>query len=201
MDFLLVVLMLLPGAWVLKSVEQRRRIVLLATHLRGYQVERHLEALTQGYVRALGEQDAQRRAAAWESLHATEQALCAQFARFAADFARADAAITRVSTLPIWVPFALTLLPQASFDMRAALALHARGICNAVEADSVSQPRERAFAILAELFLMQHTCHWFCKSRLVASARMLSRHKTSYEQALAAVLPRTRADYAELVGR
>jgi hypothetical protein len=200
MDFFLLVLLLLPGAWVLKSVEQRRRIVLLATHLRGYQVERHLEALTTGYVRALGEQDAQRRAAAWESLHATEQALCAQFARFAADFARADAAVTRVSTLPIWLPFAVNLLPHASFDMRAALALHARGICNAVEADSAS-PRDRAFAILAELFLMQHTCHWFCKSRLVASARMLSRHKTSYGQALAAVLPRTRADYAELVGR
>ena len=31
----------------------------------------------------------------------------------------------------------------------------------------------------AELFLMQHTCHWYCRSRAVASARMLARHKTS----------------------
>jgi hypothetical protein len=48
---------------------------------------------------------------------------------------------------------------------------------------------------------MQHTCHWFCKSKTVASARMLARHKTSYEQLVAAVGPDTRAAYCELVGR
>jgi hypothetical protein len=41
----------------------------------------------------------------------------------------------------------------------------------------------------AELFLMQHSCHWFCKSKAVASARMLVRHKTSHEQLIAAVSP------------
>ena len=50
-----------------------------------------------------------------------------------------------------------------------------------------------------ELFLLQHTCHWYCKSRLVASGRMLARHGTSYHQLLAAVRPRTRADYLALV--
>jgi hypothetical protein len=58
-----------------------------------------------------------------------------------------------------------------------------------------------AFTISAELFLMQHTCHWFCKSKTVASARVLARHKTTYEQLVAAVAPDTRAAYCALVGR
>jgi hypothetical protein len=58
-----------------------------------------------------------------------------------------------------------------------------------------------AFTMSAELFLMQHTCHWFCKSKTVASARMLARHKTSYEQLVASVAPDTRTAYCALVGR
>jgi hypothetical protein len=46
---------------------------------------------------------------------------------------------------------------------------------------------------------MQHTCHWFCRSKSVASARMLARHRTSYEQVVGAVLPQTRSDYLGLV--
>lgn len=30
--------------------------------------------------------------------------------------------------------------------------------------------------------MMQHTCHWYCRSKSVASARMLASHRTSYEQ-------------------
>ncbi|MCY1373545.1 hypothetical protein D9M69_608290 [compost metagenome] len=52
----------------------------------------------------------------------------------------------------------------------------------------------------AGLFLMQHTGHWFCKSKAVASARMLTRHQTSYEQLLEAVSPETREAYRALVG-
>jgi len=50
------------------------------------------------------------------------------------------------------------------------------------------------------LFLMQHTCHWFCRSKTVASARLLARHKTSYAQVLAAVAPQTREAYIRLIG-
>jgi hypothetical protein len=50
------------------------------------------------------------------------------------------------------------------------------------------------------MFLMQHSCHWFCKSKAVASARLLVRHKTSYEQVLASVAPETRRAYLALVG-
>jgi hypothetical protein len=83
--------------------------------------------------------------------------------------------------------------------MREALRVHARGICRAIEGDTAASARDRAFAISAELFLMQHTCHWFCRSKLVASARMLSRHQTSYDQLVTSVLPQTRSEYLGMV--
>jgi len=52
----------------------------------------------------------------------------------------------------------------------------------------------------AELFLMQHSCHWFCRSRAVASARLQARHQTSHAQVLAAVSPATREAYRKLTG-
>ena len=52
----------------------------------------------------------------------------------------------------------------------------------------------------AELFLMQHTCHWFCKSRAIASARLMARHKTPHAQVLASVTPATRTAYLALLG-
>ena len=60
---------------------------------------------------------------------------------------------------------------------------------------------DAAFTMSAELFLMQHSCHWYCKSKTVASARMLARHQTSYEQLLDAVSPETRSAYAALTGQ
>ena len=82
--------------------------------------------------------------------------------------------------------------------MREALRMHSRGICRAVEEQDAS-PKDRAFAILAEMLLMQHTCHWYCRSKSVASARMLASHRTSYEQLVGAVLPQTRQEYLGLV--
>jgi len=197
MDIALFVLTLLAAAGVLRAREQHRRIALLASHLGRYRIERQLEQLTQGYLRALGQEDPQRRAQAWDMLRAGEEQLCEQFTRFAADFARAEAAATRVSRVPFWLPLAPVLAP--TFDMRRAIAVHARGICRAIQQPAAASPRDRAYTITAELFLMQHTCHWFCRSRLVASARMLSRHKTSYGQLLESVTPQTRAEYLELV--
>jgi hypothetical protein len=46
---------------------------------------------------------------------------------------------------------------------------------------------------------MQHTCHWFCRSRMIANARMLAQHQTPYARALEAVGAQTRADYLALV--
>lgn len=197
MDPLLPLAVALAATWMLKSSQQRARIALLAQYLSRYRIEKNMETLTQGYLRALGEADPARQEQVWAVLGACERELCAHVGRLASDFAAADARLARVSKLPMWAPFAASLLP--SFDMREALALHARGIRRAIEAGGGDSARDRAFAISAELLLLQHTCHWFCKSRLVASARMLSRHRTSYDQLVAAVLPQTRAEYLALV--
>ena len=201
MDFLFLATLAAFAAWMAKTRDQGRRIALLGTYLGTYQIEKHLETLSQGYLRALGEDDEQRREQIWNLLHGTEQALASQFERFAADFARVDEADARVSKLPVYLPFAPQWIPVASFDLRQALAIHARGINHAIDDRSHLSSRARAFTLMAELFLMQHTCHWFCKSRTVASARMLARHKTSYQQLIDAVSPATRASYRDLVGR
>jgi hypothetical protein len=201
MDLFLLAMLVAFSAWAIKARDQRRRIALLGSHLARYQIEKHMETLTQGYLRALGEDDPQRSEPIWNMLRSTEQELCNQFNRFVAAFSRAEEADTRVSKLPVYLPFAARLLPNLTFDMRQALAIHARGISQAVEGGGHVSPKAMAFTMSAELFLMQHTCHWFCKSKTVASARMLARHKTSYEQLVAAVGPDTRAAYSELVGR
>ncbi len=201
MELFLLALLVAFSDWALKARDQRRRIALLGGHLARYQIEKHMETLTQGYLRALGEADPQRSEPIWNMLRSTEKELCDQFSRFVAAFARAAEADTRVSKLPIYLPFAAKLLPNLTFDMRLALAIHARGISRAVQGDGQVSPKAMAFTLSAELFLMQHTCHWFCKSKTVASARMLARHKTSYEQLVAAVAPDTRAAYSALVGR
>mgnify|MGYP003576116942 CR=1 FL=1 len=198
MDLLLPIAVALAAAWMLKGSQQRARISLLAQFLSRYRIEKNMETVTQGYLRALGEPDPVRQEQVWGVLAACEQELCAHVTRLAADFAAADAKLARVSKLPMWAPFATSLLP--SFDMREALAIHARGIRRAIESSAPASARARAFTISALLLLMQHTCHWFCKSRLVASARMLSRHRTSYDQLVAAVQPQTRADYLALGG-
>ena len=82
-------------------------------------------------------------------LSSTEQALCSQFGRLAADFAQAEERETRVSTLPVYVPFAAKVLTRATFDMRQALALHARAVSRAMEAGSASSQRARAFTVCA----------------------------------------------------
>ncbi|NMM82034.1 hypothetical protein B2J86_14045 [Acidovorax sp. SRB_14] len=201
MDVLILAALIAFGAHLLKSRYQARRIALLGSHLAQFQIEKLMENLTQGYLRALGESDAGRREQVWNLLAGTEVALCEQFKRFAADFARVDAEETRVSKLPIALPYADRLLPAATFDLRQALQIHAQGIEAAARNEAGRSLRDKAFTMSAELFLMQHSCHWFCKSKTVASARMLARHQTSHDQLLAAVSPATRKAYGALVGR
>ena len=197
MDLFLNLLLALAAIWLIKSRVQQQRIALLGRFLSRYRIEKHIETVMQGYLRALGEEDPGRREQVLGLLHGNEQALCREALQLANDFASADAASTRVSKLSIWVPLGSRL--AASFDMREALRVHARGICRAVEGNGTDSARDRAYAISAELLLLQHTCHWFCRSKWIASARLLSRHRTSYQQAVAAVLPQTRAEYLGLV--
>jgi hypothetical protein len=200
MDILLPLLLMAVGFQFVKAQAQRQRIALLGGYLSQYRIEKLMENLTQGYLRALGEEDTERRAQIWSMLGTAETELSEQFKRFAADFSKVWGDKARVSTLPIAIPYADKLFPQASFDLRQALAIHAQGIAAAAENRRNLSLRDKAYTMSAELFLMQHSCHWFCRSKAVASARVLSRHKTPYAQLIASVAPATRQTYCDLVG-
>ncbi|WP_296444921.1 hypothetical protein [Rhodoferax sp. UBA5149] len=201
MEILILLVLIGIGAYTLKSRDQNRRIALLGSHLGKQQIEKLMESLTEGYLRALGEGDAERRAQIWHLLTTAEMTLCEQFNRFAAEFSKVDEADARVSKFALSIPYADQLFPAATFDLRKALAIHAQGITNATNNSLHLTPKSKAFTLSAELFLMQHTCHWFCRSKTVASARMLARHKTTYPQLLASVSPETRQAYCRLIGR
>ncbi len=188
------------GFFILKSRDQNRRIALLGRYLGQHQIEKLMENLTENYLRALGESDPERQAQIWHVTSTAETALCEQFNRFCAEFSKVDEADARVSQLAFAIPYADKLFPSTTFDLRKALSIHAHGIANAASNRLNQTDKARAFTLSAELFLMQHTCHWFCRSKAVASARMQLRHKTTYAQALAAVAPDTRTAYGSLLG-
>ncbi len=215
MDLFVWAILIAVAFQLLKAADQSRRILLLGRHLARFNIEKAMEQLVHGYQRALGENDEQRRGAIWCNLQPLERALSDQFSQLVAGFARVDEPQARVSRLPMALPWATRVFPQACFDMRKVLAIHAHGF-ERVSARVTESPlgdgtgaetrfdldaaRDRAFTFLAEMLLMQHSCHWFCKSKNVASARMLLRHQTTHEQVVAAVTPQTRQAYAALVG-
>ena len=203
MDFFLLATLLAIGLQLAKIRYQKGRIALLASHLGAFQIEKLMETLTSGYLRALGEADNDRRAQIWQLLQSTETTLADQLGRLAIQFARVEEGATRVSRLPVAIPYAdrlLAGLPQASFDLRQAIFMHAKGVTSVLENQAELPYRSKAFTLSAELYLLQHTCHWFCKSQAVASARLLARHRTSHAEVLAAVSPATRAAYRNLTG-
>ena len=55
MDILTLALLIAIGSYIVNHQQQRKRIALLASHLGHYQIEKLMEALTEGYLRALGE--------------------------------------------------------------------------------------------------------------------------------------------------
>lgn len=183
----------------LRAREQRERIALLAQHLRRYQIEQLMERLTEGYQRVLGESDPQRRDQLWQQYGASEQALAEQVGRLAEDFGRVADEQARISRIPL--PYATRWWPQTCLDFRRLLALHARGLAAAAGNEAQQAPQERAYRLLAEMLLLQHSCHWYCRSHAVASARLLARHQTRHDQVLQSVSEATRAGYLGLRGR
>ncbi len=188
------------GFQLLKAREQRRRIYLLGAYLSQYQIEKLMENVTEGYLRALDENDEERRAQIWSMLATAEQELASQFRRFSEDFSKVWNGQTQVSTLGFAFPYADRILPRQTFDMRHLLAVHAEGITATAENRMTRSLRDKAYTMTAELLLMQHSCHWFCRSRAVASARVQARHQTSHAQLIASVSPETRAAYCRLTG-
>jgi hypothetical protein len=200
MDFFILAMLFAVGVNALRLIAQRKRIALLGSYLGRYQIEKLMETLTEGYLRALGEADGARREQIWQVLDTTEISLSQQFTAFAADFAKVPAEQTRISQFPLAFPFAEQVFPRASFDARQLFAIHAKGLAAAAQNERQLSPRDKAFTMMAELFLMQHSCHWFCKSKTVASARLVLRHQTAYEQVVKSVAPDTRQAYLALTG-
>lgn len=206
MDFLIAVLVAGFIAWSTKSRSERARVALLAAHLRAFEIESLMQTLSEGYQRALGEEDAQRRQAIWSLLEPSERRIASQLGQLAQRLGQEPAERCRVLRWE-WPASALlqllsrvwpSLLQRQSFDLRALMALHAQAVARACQ--SSAAPASRAFTLLAELLLLQHSCHWFCKSRQVASARLLLRHQTSYNKVLSSVDAQTRRSYQALTG-
>jgi len=200
LEFWVLLSILALTAWMHTSKLQQQRKALLARQLQPYTIEKLMATLTEGYLRALEETDLARQASIWSMLASTEEQLKLQFQQFVLDFSQLDAASTQLSNWPLCVPYAEKIAPQSMFDMRKAFSLHAHGIGRAIDNTAQRSPKAKAFTITAELLLMQHSCHWFCKSKTVASARMQARHHTSYPQLLAGVSAETRQAYLQLVG-
>ncbi len=200
MEIFVVVILLLVGVHVLKSREQAQRIALLGGFLAKFQIEKLMQDVLDGYQRALGEADEQRQAQVWRYLEQAEHVLADQFSRFVLEFANVTELSARGSRLPLALPFVAQAFPNTTFDMRKLLSVHAQGISQAVDNPLAQTPKRKAFTLMAELLLMQHSCHWFCRSKTVASARMLARHKTGYADLLAGVAPSTQRAYASVIG-
>lgn len=198
MELFIPLLAAVIGMQYLKGQDQRQRIALLGRYLGKFQIEKLMENLINGYLRALDEPDPERRAQIWSMLGTAETELSEQLRRFVEDFAKVWGDKTQVSTLRLALPYATKLFPRAAFDLRHALAIHANGIAATVANRRHVSLRDKAYTLTAEMLLMQHTCHWYCRSRAVASARMLARHQTSHAQLIESVLPETRAAYGKL---
>lgn len=184
---------------ILKTREQQRRIALLSGQLGKFEIEKLMESLVQGYMRALDEKDPERAAQIWAFLQTQEQRLRDQLQQFSEAFSHVWTDKARVSTLAIAIPFADKLFPRQAFDLRRVFEIHARGIDQVVANVDKLEPKDRAFTLTAELLLLQHTCHWFCRSRAVASARLLAQHQTRYAQVVNAVSPATRRRYEAVI--
>ena len=201
MELAVLVMIVAFVGYTFQARDERKRIGLRGHYLGQDQIEKLMQTLTDGYMRALGEADAARQAQIWSMLTTTETALCEQFRRFVLDLAQLDADVARVSKLPLSIYFTAKLLPNESFDLRKMLSIHAHGIAQAVENNAQRSAKDKAFAVLAEIFLMQHTCHWYCKSKAVASTRLVLRHQTPYAKVLESVSAETRKAYNALVAR
>ena len=182
------------------SLEQRRRMLFLGRYLRRYQIESLMQSLVDGYLRAMGEQDVERRQSIWSMLTQTEAQLYEQFQSLLIDLADANPRELGASTLPLSLPLATRWLPSATFNLREVLLVHGDGIARMLSNVAGLSERDRSYCLVAELLLMQHSCHWFCKSRWIASARMLARHQTSHDQLLQAVSAATRSAYRKIMG-
>jgi hypothetical protein len=192
-----ITLLIVAVVWqVARMRYQRGRIALLGGHLANLQLERHMETLTQGYLRAIHEQDESRQLQVLATYTPTEHTVAAQANTLANSMQKESPQATSMSALPFCLPYAERFL-SGTRDFRALLQIHAAGLRHVVDNEAGWDPKTRAFHMSAELYLLQHSCHWFCKSRNTADARLLMRHQVSRKEVLASVSDVTREAYRQ----
>lgn len=174
---------------------QRTHIALLSQYLSQLQLERHMETLTTTYTRAINEQTETRQLQVLATVNQTEEAVAAQVQRLADSLKKDDLTATTMNVLAFNFPFLVSLLPNSKRDFRELVQIHANGLRHVVDNTEALNAKDRAYHLSAELYLFQHSCHWFCKSRTVADARLMVRHKVDHKKVLASVSQTTRSAY------
>ncbi|MFW8565234.1 hypothetical protein [Orrella sp. 11846] len=195
MDTLLLLLMVLVIFHSLRVRYQRMHVMILAKHLSAFQIEKHMESLTQGYARAIADESETRQIQILETYEQTERAISSQVQALANSFRQEPEQNAAFPATAFCIPYAERFLPALTRDFRALLAIHAAGFKTVVDNDNQWSSKDRAFHLSAELYLFQHSCHWYCKSRNVANARLMMRHQVSHQKVLDSVSPATRTAY------
>ncbi len=197
MDSVILLLLAAFVVWrVLCNRYQKERIAFLAQHLTGLQLEKHMETLTQGYTRAIQESDESRQLQILDTFAPAERAAAAQIQTLADAMQKESPQDTAMPPFSFCIPYAERFLPVRMRDFRQLLQVHAAGLRHAVDNAQQWDPKTRAFHLSAELYLFQHSCHWFCKSRVVADARLQVRHQLTQQKVLDSVSEVTRTGYA-----
>ncbi len=191
-----IVFLALAVIWrVLSMSYQKAHISLLAKHLADYQLEQHMETLTQGYTRAIQSDSEARQLQVLETFAQTERAVASQAQAVASSFEQESTLASRIGIWSVCIPYAERVLPSITRDFRKLLHIHAKGIRYVVNNEAGWDAKERAYHLSAELYLLQHSCHWFCKSRGIANARLQIRHKVQHQKVLDSVSSVTRSAY------
>lgn len=191
-------LLMVVAAWqVLRVRYQRTHIALLGRHLANLQLERHMETLTQGYTRAIHEKDEARQLQVLETYAQAERTVATQLNALAVAMQKESSQATSMGALSFCVPYVERFFPGVTRDFRKLLHIHAAGLRHVVDNEDRWDPKKRAYHLSAELYLFQHSCHWFCKSRGVADARLLMRHQVKHLKALESVSEGTRSAYLQ----
>lgn len=200
MNIALILLMIVVAWRVLCLRYQRTHIALLGRHLAGFQLERHMETLTQGYTRAIHEKAETRQIQVLETFAQTERTVAAQVQSLADAMQKESAQAASIGSLPFCVPYAELFLPNLTRDFRELLRIHAIGLRHVVDNEDSLDIKNRAYHLSAELYLLQHSCHWFCKSRGVADTRLALRHQVTHQKVLESVSATTRSAYLRWLG-
>ena len=195
MDMVLTLLMIAVVWRVFTLHYQRAHITLLAGNLANLQLERQIASLMEGYDRALKEDSENRQVQILENFAQTERTIAIHAQSLANAMQKEGELETRLGILALCIPYIERFLPGLTRDFRQLLAIHAAGLRHVVDNEENWSAKDRAFHLSAEVFLFQHSCHWFCKSRSVADARLMMLHKINHQKVLESVSERTRSAY------